>query len=104
MSALRIVAIAMFLLAGCAGEGGDLLDAGATNDSAASCDPALTYASFGAAFLATHCNGCHSWSQADAKNDGTVLSDVVTAGYMPPGGLTASQEQQFADWVACGAP
>jgi len=92
-------------LAGCAGEGGEDVDAASAPDTAMSCGPTLTYASFGAGFLATYCGGCHGWTQASAQQEGSVLSSVVTSGAMPPGGgVPASQRQEFADWISCGAP
>jgi hypothetical protein len=113
MSLLRTAAIALLAVAGCASgpaeprpDAEGSTDSGAAIDSGTGCDPTLTYANFGAAFLSTHCNGCHGWTQSDVKAAGSALSSVVLGGFMPPGGgsLTQPQRQQFADWVACGAP
>jgi hypothetical protein len=107
VAALRITAAILVALSldGCAGEGADAVDASAEPDTAMSCGPALTYASFGATFLATYCGGCHGWTQVSAQQEGDVLSSVVTSGAMPPGGgVPASQRQEFADWIGCGAP
>lgn len=112
------------LAVGCAGEGGALssdsgrgvdtgtavdsgiaVDSGGAPDSAVACDPALTYASFGAAFFSAHCGGCHSFSQSFAQSDARGLSGIVLEGDMPPGGgLTTTERDQFAEWLACGAP
>jgi len=112
------------LAAGCAGEGaalspdsgravdmgiavdmGTAVDSGGAPDSAVACDPSLTYASFGAAFLSAHCGSCHSFSQSFVQSDATGLSGIVLEGFMPPGGgLTTAERDQFADWLACGAP
>jgi len=108
------------LAGGCAGEGGALSpdsgradDAGIAVDSvgapdsaAVVCDPSLTYASYGAAFLGAHCGSCHSFSQSFVQADATGLSGIVLEGFMPPGGggLTTAERDQFANWLACGAP
>jgi hypothetical protein len=119
MSFLRGAAIALLLLAGCAGAGaepqpdsGTGMDSGAgpdawpSLDSGTGCDSTLTYANFGAAFLSSHCNSCHGWTQQSVQSSGTGLASIVVGGFMPPGGggLTQAQRQQFADWVDCGAP
>jgi hypothetical protein len=107
MSRLRTIAIGLLLVGGCAGEAAEpQADAGTATDSGTVCDPTLTYANFGAAFLTTRCNSCHGWTHADVEADGTGLSSIVLGGFMPPGGggMTQPQRQQFADWVACGAP
>jgi hypothetical protein len=114
----RTVAIALFMLAGCAGaagepqpDAGQAMDSGGgpdawpSLDSGGTCNSTLTYADFGAAFLNSHCNGCHGWTQAAVQSDATGLASIVLGGFMPPGGgLTQAQRQQFADWVDCGAP
>jgi len=107
------------LAAGCAADGGALapdsgravdtgvaVDAGGARDSAIACDPSLTYASFGAAFLSVHCGSCHTFSQSFVQSDARGLSGIVLEGFMPPGGggLTTAEQDQFADWLACGAP
>jgi hypothetical protein len=114
-----MMVLAAGLAVGCAGEGGALspdsgrvvdadlaADSGGAPDSAVACDPSLTYASFGAAFLGAHCGSCHSFSQSFAQSDATGLSGIVLEGFMPPGGggLTTAERDQFADWLACGAP
>ena len=119
MSFHRSATIAFLLLTGCAGAGaepppdaGTAMDSGAgpdawpSLDSGAGCDSTLTYANFGAAFLNSHCNSCHGWTQQAVQSSGTALASVVLSGFMPPGGggLSQAQRQQFADWVDCGAP
>jgi hypothetical protein len=106
VAALRIAAFLVIAsLAGCAGEGSDIVDAGMEPDTAMSCGPTLTYASFGAGFFSGYCGGCHGWTQASAQQEGSVLASVVTSGAMPPGGgVPASTRQEFADWIGCGAP
>jgi hypothetical protein len=107
MSLVRTVALALLFAAGCGGAAAEpQTDAGPATDSGATCDPSLTYANFGASFLTSHCNSCHGWTHSQVETDGVALSSIVLGGYMPPGGggLTQEQRQQFADWVACGAP
>ncbi len=107
VAALRITAAILLTvsLAACAGEGDENVDAASAPDTAMSCDPALTYADFGASFLASNCNGCHAWTQASAQSEGSVLSSVVTSGAMPPGShVPAAQRQEFAAWIGGGAP
>ncbi|HXT95790.1 MAG TPA: hypothetical protein VN853_05795 [Polyangia bacterium] len=104
---LRIASLAVtLLLTGCAGDpSAGFDDAGPPPDAGAACNSTLTYQSFGASFLTTNCGGCHLWTHADAQSDGIALSGVVVQGSMPPGSsLSASQRQEFADWIACGAP
>ena len=106
MSLLRTAAITLLFATACAAQGADSeADSGQPTDSGPSCDPTLTYANFGAVFLAGRCNTCHGWTQSQVQSDGAALSNVVLSGFMPPGGgLTQAQRQQFADWIACGAP
>jgi hypothetical protein len=72
-----------------------------------SCDPSLTYDSFGKAFFTTYCGRCHVWDQGAAQTEG----DVITAaggpgGFMPPGPPIPSDRERMrlATWIACGAP
>jgi|HubBroStandDraft_2_1064218.scaffolds.fasta_scaffold118984_2 hypothetical protein len=114
-----MIALMGGLAAGCAAEGAALspdsgravdtgvaVDSGGALDSAVACDPSLTYASFGASFLSVHCGSCHSFSQSFVQSDATGLSGIVLEGFMPPGGggLTTAERDQFANWLACGAP
>lgn len=103
---IAALALGLFLVGGCAGDlSAELEDGSPPPDAGPTCDSTLTYQNFGASFLKTNCNGCHAWTQADAHADGIALSGVVVQGAMPPGSrLSASQRQQFADWIACGAP
>ena len=80
----------------------------------------LTYESFGRAFLASYCNGCHtaSTSGAPASYRFDTLEDVHAhrerifvraAGpnvSMPPGPKDppADERDRLAEWLACGAP
>jgi hypothetical protein len=76
-------------------------------DGFSTCDPpALTYASFGQAFLTNYCASCHAFDQSVAKTSGSVLASAVTSGAMPRGGRfpTAGERMEFAAWIACGAP
>jgi hypothetical protein len=95
------------LLASCGGAvGQDPADSGTPQDTGVGCDSSLTYANFGQAFFAAHCNSCHGFTQAAAQGEPATLSGVVLEDFMPPGGgnLTPSDRQEFADWLACGAP
>jgi hypothetical protein len=98
--------LASCLVAGCAGEGELPVDSSAPPDMAITCDSSLTYADYGAAFLGSHCNSCHGFNQSSVQSNAAGLSGIVLGGFMPPGGggLTAAQRNQFADWLACGAP
>lgn len=88
-----------------------------------SCPPdgtALTYETFGADFMAVHCNSCHSTATSGAPSAYRfdTRDDVSThkarifiraAGpnvTMPPGPEDPSQTErdQLAEWLACGAP
>lgn len=84
---------------------------------------ALTYESFGRAFLSTHCNTCHN--APEGRRSGApesfrfdTLDDVhrhkarifvraaTTNTTMPPGpnDPSAAEREQLAEWLACGAP
>ncbi|HEU4537897.1 MAG TPA: hypothetical protein VFS00_27445, partial [Polyangiaceae bacterium] len=84
----------------------------------------LTYENFGAPFLLTWCNGCHSASlPADSRQSAPVGIDFDTldkvraqgarivarstgaGASMPPvGGPPEAERQRLAEWLACGAP
>lgn len=88
-----------------------------------SCDrqPALTYDNFGAGFLDTHCNGCHSslsptfhrngapdsvnldtWALAQQFAPRIAARTAVEVATMPPGGgPTAEERHQLAEWLYC---
>ena len=104
----------------------------------AACDPApvtidqypcpstgttLTYARFGAQFLSTYCNGCHSapdggrhgapdsfrFDTLDEVHQHAARIFVRAAGpntTMPPGpdDPPLDQRDKLAEWLACGAP
>jgi uncharacterized membrane protein len=81
---------------------------------------ALTYANFGADFLAEHCNTCHATGadgapaayRFDSPEQVRDLADRIfirAAGpnvTMPPGpdDPPGEQREQLAEWLACGAP
>ena len=84
---------------------------------------ALTYASFGAPFLDTRCNGCHSaevgmrhgapesfrFDTLDAVHLHAARIFVRAAATnvsMPPGpdDPPPDERDQLAEWLACGAP
>ena len=84
---------------------------------------ALSYESFGRAFMSAHCDRCHSGiegrrSGAPASYRFDTLDDVrahadrifvraATANTsMPPGpdDPSAEEREQLAEWLACGAP
>lgn len=87
-------------------------------------DSILTSENFGAPFMLTYCNGCHSSSlgadeRADAPLDMNfdTLADVRAQApriwmraadhnaSMPPYGAPAQSERtRFGEWLACGAP
>lgn len=80
----------------------------------------LTYETFGAQFLDTHCNSCHTTSRHGAPRSFRfeTLDDIRlhsarifirAAGpntTMPPGPTDppADERDQLAEWLACGAP
>jgi uncharacterized membrane protein len=85
-------------------------------------DPALTYETFGRAFLGTHCDRCHS--AGDGLRHGApesyrfdTLEEVqrhrarifvraaTSNTSMPPGPTDpgADEREQLATWLACGA-
>ncbi len=90
------------------------------------CPPesALTYENFGAPFLLSWCNGCHSSSLPEgsrqsaplgidfdgldrvrAHADRIVARSTGASASMPPaGGPPEAERQQLAEWVACGTP
>lgn len=80
----------------------------------------LRYESFGATFMAKHCNSCHTGARAGAPSSYRfdTHADIqrhaarifVRAagpnGTMPPGPSDppAEERDQLAEWLACGAP
>lgn len=100
------------LIVGCTSGG----DAASTDPvDAGACPPgsALTYDSFGEAFVREHCLGCHLASeeptlttQAQVQaNRQRMLELAVYSTVMPDDGpLTAEQRQQLGEWLECGAP
>ncbi|MBA2538347.1 MAG: cytochrome c [Deltaproteobacteria bacterium] len=80
----------------------------------------LTYDNFGADFMASHCNSCHSTGKSgaprayrfDTQDEVLAHKDrifVRAAGpnlTMPPGPNDPPQaaRDQLAEWLACGAP
>lgn len=90
------------------------------------CPPAgttLTYESFGAPFLAQHCQRCHGASSSDregapssfdfgtkagvhAHSDRIFVRSAADNTTMPPGPDDPSPEERekLAEWLSCGAP
>lgn len=80
----------------------------------------LTYESFGRAFMADHCNECHSTSKAGAPGaykfdtheqvqrhaDRIFIRAAGPNVTMPPGpdDPPEAERDQLAEWLACGAP
>lgn len=106
-------ALAMTLLAGC---GGDELPQGCEAS-------ALTYETFGEAFLISWCRGCHSRDLEESMRQGAPLEVnfnalaevrararrvaflVGEARTMPPAGGPGDGERALlVEWVGCGAP
>jgi uncharacterized membrane protein len=84
---------------------------------------ALTYDSFGRAFMSAHCNNCHNASEGkrsgapesyrfDTLDDVRAHADRIfvraatSNTTMPPGpeDPSADTREQLAEWLACGAP
>jgi hypothetical protein len=111
MGRVGVLALLAALAGGCAGSGEPLsmdadTDAAPPGDGGA-CDPSVTYASFGQAFLGTYCNRCHGFDQQSAQIGGTSISAAAGTGtFMPPTDPkpTPAQRQELAAWIACGAP
>jgi uncharacterized membrane protein len=106
----------MLLLLACASEPAP----GPGSDTAAACtpDPDYTWETFGAAFVAGRCQGCHgsgSTARYGAPESLTfddeaevrvlreaVLRTVLTDTTMPPGGgLTDTEKERLGRWLAC---
>lgn len=113
----RVLCVLGVLLAACAEPVVELEDYPCTDD------PALTYESFGRAFLAEHCDRCHSAGPGlrHGAPEGyrfDTLDDVrrhrarifaraaTTNTSMPPGPIDPDPEarERLATWLACGAP
>jgi hypothetical protein len=76
-------------------------------DAGLSCDPSLTYATFGMTFFATYCGSCHRWDQVSAQESGGLLIAVAgPGGFMPPVDPrpTDAERARLAAWLTCGAP
>jgi hypothetical protein len=117
-----IVLLVAALAAGCGGtqplapaDGGsndsadatDPTDAALDGDGAIGCDPSLTYANFGKAFLDTYCFRCHGFDQQSAQTSGSAIVGAAGTGtFMPPVDPRPSDQerQQLTAWIACGAP
>jgi uncharacterized membrane protein len=81
---------------------------------------AHTYANFGAGFVDTYCNGCHTTSKNGAPSafkfdtiedirrhaDRIFVRSAGPNTTMPVGPVDppADQREQLAEWLACGAP
>jgi uncharacterized membrane protein len=73
----------------------------------------LTYANFGASFLADHCLSCHTsqqrptlTSQAQVQaNASAIVNAAVMSTVMPQGTAVSTAERKLlGEWLACGAP
>jgi len=85
----------------------DASDAFVPDDGAIGCDPSLTYANFGMAFLQTYCFRCHGFDQQSAQSAGSaIVSAAGTGTFMPPTDPKPSPQEraQLTAWIACGAP
>jgi uncharacterized membrane protein len=110
-----VKALLFVVLAGCLPEPMPIEDV--------SCPPegtALTYDNFGAQFMTTHCNRCHSTATSgapgayrfDTRDEVVAHKDRIfirAAGpnvTMPPGpdDPSTTERDQLAEWLACGAP
>jgi uncharacterized membrane protein len=105
----------VILLAGCASRPVPIDDVSCPEDGTA-----LTYDNFGAAFMAEHCNRCHSEGKSgappdirfDSLDEIRMHADRIfirAAGgnvTMPPGpnDPPADERELLAEWLACGAP
>jgi len=106
-SALLLIAL---LTAACSGSDPaplDASDASIPDDGSIGCDPSLTYANFGMAFLQTYCSRCHGFDQQSAQISGDAIVGAAGTGtFMPPSDPRPSprERQQLTAWIACGAP
>jgi len=76
-------------------------------------DSTLTYASFGAAFLADNCLACHTSKERPAlttqgavqANKASINAVAVTSSQLPQDASLAIEERKLlGEWLACGAP
>jgi hypothetical protein len=94
---------------------------GATTMDEMPCPPTgttYTYESFGKAFFATHCVGCHggpngyssrafgSLESIRSSRDRIFVNAAADNASMPPGpdGPTRAEREALAEWLRCGAP
>lgn len=117
---------ALVLLQAACGGGGDTPSEASTSGATCPAGSTLTAATFGDAFLATYCTGCHgSPPIGGAPAHSNFTSIVVVRDHlglidqraaagptrtntaMPPVGSlapTPAERQQLGEWLACGAP
>jgi hypothetical protein len=96
---------------------------GSTGADALPCDelPVITYDTFGAGFLATYCNGCHSAAVADrrgappsvvfdTREQAATFATRILARRDPPpnitpmppaGGVVAEDDEKLQIWLQC---
>jgi len=88
-------------------------DAGASDGGAGGACGALTYESFGKAFVASYCISCHGASSRQVKLDtlpaiqaakAQVKRAAVTSKAMPEGGKQPTDEERakLGQWLDCG--
>jgi len=114
------VGLISFLLAGSLPLSGCGSGLGDSTGSTCPADSTLTYASFGQAFLQTHCLACHSASGPESpklddlgqiRANASDIDRAAAAGpsavntYMPEGGsVDEAERRKLGEWLACGAP
>lgn len=124
MCRLRLSSIALVavLAAAACGPGGDAASGSnsAALSSGSSCPTGstLTYASFGQAFMSSHCTSCHAGrtapnlsTQAAVQASIAAIDSAAAAGpngthtRMPQGSaVPLADRQKLGEWLACGAP
>jgi len=114
----RVALVLAAALAGCAAEAMPIEDYPCPQDGTQ-----LTYESFGRAFMAEHCDECHSAGEGlrkgapasfrfdtlagvRARVDRIFVRAAASNTTMPPGadGPSADARDRLAEWLACGAP
>ncbi len=116
-----IAVVAVLITAGC-GPGSDSPSgsnsAALSSGSTCATGSALTYASFGQAFMSSHCTSCHSGrsapnlsTQAAIQASIAAIDAAAAAGpngthtKMPQGSsVPLADRQKLGEWLACGAP
>jgi uncharacterized membrane protein len=82
-------------------------------ESDLTCDPSLTYANFGQAFIETNCGECHAGKEspnlatqtAVKSNSARILDQAVYTTAMPDSADLSNEERtMLGQWLTCGAP